>query len=409
RKVTGAGFVALWREEVPEIPDMESLFFDYLAGPGGEAAIDIQLAHTEVDTLRRAAEELGEMVGRYPGVTDVRKGFGKEMPQISFEIKPAGQALGITARDLGQQIRHAFYGAEALRQPREREELRVMVRLPESDRRSLSGLEGLLIKAPDGAEIPIHEAAEVIETTAPVRIERVDGGRVLNVTANVLHNVTNENKVLSALEEKELPDLLRRFPGLRYSFEGTQREQREATKNLSIGLAASLFAIYAIMASLLKSYIQSVIVLLTIPWGLAGAVLGHIVLGFDLSIFSVLGMIALCGMVVNGGFVLAVTRNRYVARGMPIKEATSRAAERRFRPILLTAVTTFLGLGPMIFETNEQALFLVPMAISLGVGTLASSLVVLILVPVGFVILEEMGSLKVREKRPVEDLALASG
>ena len=400
--------VELWRAEVPEIPDIESLFFDYLAGPGGEAEIDIQLAHAEVDTLRLAAEELGEKVARYPGVTDIRKGFGKEMPQISFEIKPAGQALGLTARDLGQQIRNAFYGAEALRQPREREELRVMVRLPESDRRSLSGLEGLLIKAANGAEIPINQAAKIIETTAPVRIERVDGGRVLNVTANVLHNVTNGNKVLSSLERKELPDLLKRFPGLRYSFEGTQREQREATNNLTIGLTASLFAIFAIMAAFLRSYVQSVIVLLTVPWGLAGAILGHIVLGFDLSIFSVLGMIALCGMVVNGGFVLAMTRNRYLARGIPIKEATVRAAERRFRPIFLTAVTTFLGLGPMIFETNEQALFLVPMAISLGVGTLASSLVVLILVPVSFVILEELELLKSREEHSAKDTVLPS-
>jgi len=202
--------------------------------------------------------------------------------------------------------------------------------------------------------------------------------------------------VLAALARNQLPELLRRFPGLRYSFEGSQREQREATKNLSIGLIASLFGIFAIMASLLKSYIQALLVLLTVPWGLAGAVLGHIALGFDLSIFSVLGMIALCGMVVNGGFVLAMTRNRYLARGMPVQAVTRRAAERRFRPILLTAITTFLGLGPMIFETNEQALFLVPMAISLGVGTLASSLVVLILVPVCFVIFEELTMAKSR-------------
>jgi multidrug efflux pump subunit AcrB len=405
RKITGAGFVELWRAEVPEIPDLESLFFDYLVGPGGEAEINIQLAHPEVDTLRRAAEELGEMVARYPGVTDIRKGFGREMPQISFKIKPAGQALGLTARDLGQQIRNAFYGAEALRQPRDREELRVMVRLPEADRKSMSGLEGLLIKAANGAEIPINQAAELIETMAPVRIDRVDGGRVLNVTANVVHSITNGNKVLSALEKKELPELLSHFPGLRYTFEGTQREQREATKNLSIGLTASLFAIFAIMASFLRSYAQSAIVLLTIPWGLAGAVLGHIVLGFDLSIYSVLGMIALCGMVVNGGFVLAMTRIRYVDRGLTLHEATIQSAHRRFRPIFLTAITTFLGLGPMIFETNEQALFLVPMAISLGVGTLASSLVVLILVPVAFVILEETKTIQSPERRRSNDRA----
>ncbi len=403
RKITGAEFVDLWRKEVPEIPDMESLFFDYLVGPGGEAAIYIQLAHPDVSTLRQASEELGDMLARYPGVADIRKGFGKEMPQISFEIKPAGQALGITARDLGQQIRNAFYGAEALRQPREREELRVMVRLPEEDRKSLSALEGLLIKGANGAEIPINQAAEIIETTAPVRIDRVDGGRVVNVTANVVAAVTNGNKVLSAMEKKELPELLRMYPGLRYTFEGEQRDQREATSSLSIGLTASLFAIFAIMASFLRSYSQSAIVLLTIPWGLAGAVLGHIVLGFDLSIYSVLGMIALCGMVVNSGFVLAMTRNRYMLRGLNANEAIVQAAQRRFRPIFLTAVTTFLGLGPMIFETNEQALFLVPMAISLGLGTLASSLVVLILVPVVFVVLEEMNTIAKGKKESVPE------
>ena len=390
REITGEGFVDLWRQEVPEIPDIESLFYDYLVGPGGEAAIFIQLAHPDVDTLRHAAEELGNVLALYPGVTDIRKGFGREMPQISFEIKPAGQALGITARDLGQQIRNSFYGAEALRQPRDRDELRVMVRLPESDRRSLSGLEGLLIKGNNGAEIPISQAAEIIETTAPVRIDRVDGGRVVNVTANVVTSVTNGNKVLKAMEKKELPDLISRFPGLRYTFEGEQRDQREATASLSVGLIASLFAIFAIMASFLRSYTQSVIVLLAIPWGLAGAVLGHILLGFDLSIYSILGMIALCGMVVNGGFVMAMTRNRYMDRGQPANVAIVHAAQRRFRPIFLTGVTTFLGLGPMIFETNEQALFLVPMAISLGLGTLASSIVVLILVPVAFIVIEEI-------------------
>ena len=264
-------------------------------------------------------------------------------------------------------------------------------------------MEGLLIKGANGAEIPINQAARIIETTAPVRIDRVDGGRVVNVTANVIPGVTNGNKVLKALEKKELPELLNRFPGLRYSFEGEQRDQREATRSLSIGLTASLFAIFAIMASILRSYSQSSVVLLTIPWGLAGAVLGHILLGFDLSIYSVLGMIALCGMVVNGGFVLAMTRNRYMDRGMSSREAIIQAAQRRFRPIFLTAITTFLGLGPMIFETNEQALFLVPMAISLGVGTLASSIVVLILVPVVFVVLDEMHEIAgIKQESPPE-------
>lgn len=391
RKITGQQFSEVWRTEIPDIPDVESIFFDYLIGPGGEAEIDIQLAHPDVATLRHAADEVADAVGRYPGVEDVRKSFGREMQQLSFEIKPEGRSLGVTARELGRQIRHAFYGAEALRQPRGSEELRVMVRLPEADRRSLSGIDELLILAPEGGEIPIKQAARIIEDKAPVRIERVDGGRVVNVTANVIPGVTSGNKVLNAFSKDELHGILDRYPGLRYSFEGEQREQRDAMRDLMWGLTAALFAIYAIMAALLRSYVQAFIVLLTIPWSLSGAVLGHELLGFGLSVFSIFGMIALCGMVVNGAFVLAVTRMRLLQRGTPISEVTELAALRRFRPIFLTAVTTFLGLGPMIFETSKQALFLVPMAISLGIGTLASVLVILLLIPSLFGIMEDLG------------------
>ncbi|MCB1229970.1 MAG: efflux RND transporter permease subunit, partial [Verrucomicrobiae bacterium] len=389
RKITGSQFVQIWRDEIGVIPDIESLFFDWLYGPGGEAEVDIQLAHPEIATLRHAADDVAAAIARYSGVEDVRKSFGRQMPQLSFEIKPEGRSLGITARDLGEQIRHAFYGAEALRQPRDRQELRVMVRLPESDRRSMSGLEQLLIRGPDGGEIPISQAAEIKEASAPVRIERVDGGRVVNVTANVIAGVTTGNRVLKAFSKKELPDILRHYPGLRYSFEGEQREQRDAMRELLWGLVGSIAAIYIIMAALLRSYSQAFIVLLTIPWSLSGAVVGHELLGFDLSIFSVFGMIALCGMVVNGAFVLAVTRNRYLERGDDPATVTRMSALRRFRPILLTAITTFLGLGPMIFETSTQALFLVPMAISLGIGTLVSTVVILLLIPASFGISED--------------------
>ncbi|MAS91873.1 MAG: hypothetical protein CMO55_01655 [Verrucomicrobiales bacterium] len=391
RSITGSEFVNLWREEIGTIPDIESLFFDWLFGPGGEAEIDIQLAHPEIETLRHAATEVGDAVSRYPGVADVRKSFGREMPQLGFEIKPAGRSLGITARELGQQIRHSFYGAEALRQPRDRQEVRVMVRLPEEDRRSMSGLEQLLIRSPNGGEIPIAEAAEITETSAPVRIERVDGGRVVNVTANVIADITTGNRVLSAFSKNELPEILKRYPGLRYSFEGEKREERDAMRELMWGLIGSIAAIYVIMAAILQSYVQAGIVLLTIPWSIAGAIFGHELLGFDLSIFSVFGMIALCGMVVNGAFVLAVTRNRYLDRGDEPETVTRMSALRRFRPIVLTAITTFLGLGPMIFETSTQALFLVPMAISLGIGTLVSTAVILLLIPAVFTIFEDLG------------------
>ncbi len=308
RRITGAEFARLWRQEIPAIPDLESLFFDYLIGPGGSAEINIRISHTEVEVLRQAATDVAAAVADYPGVEDVRKGFGTESPQFNFEIKPAGRSLGLTARELGRQIRNAFYGAEALRQPRDREELRVMVKFPEKERRSLSGLENLLIRAPGGGEIPLHQAAKIIPTEAPVLIERVDGARVYHVTANVVPGVTTGNKVLSSFAANELPRILSKYPGVRYSFEGEQREQRESMTSLAWGLVAALFAIYAIMASLLRSYVQALIVFLMIPWGLAGAIVGHVVMGFDLSVFSIFGMLALCGMVVNGAFVMEVTR-----------------------------------------------------------------------------------------------------
>ena len=392
RKVTSGEFAQLWRKEFPALPDVESVFFDYLIGPGGSAEIDIQISHPEVEVLREAAAEVAKAIGKYPGVEDVRKGFGREMPQFNFEITPEGRSLGITARELGQQIRHAFYGAEALRQPMDREELRVMVKFPESERRTLSGLENLLIRVPRGGEIPLRQAAKIELTDAPARITRVDGARVINVTANVVPGITTGNKVLGSFEKTELPQILKRYPQLRHSFEGEQREQREAMNNLSWGLLASLFAIYAIMASLLRSYLQAMVVLLMLPLSLAGAVLGHIIMGFDLSVFSVFGMIALCGMVVNGAFVLELTRDQYLKQGKSPMDAVILAAQRRFRPIMLTALTTFLGLGPMIFETSIQALFLVPMAIALGVGTLVSAVLVLTFIPAVMTLIEDWRS-----------------
>ena len=390
RKITSEEFANRWRDNIGNVPDIESLFFDYLFGPGGSAEIQIELAHPDVDVLQEAANEVAAAIEGYPGVEDIRKSFGRQMPQLNFEIKPEGRAMGITARDLGRQIRHAFFGSEALRQPRDRDELRVMVKLPEEDRRSMSGLEELLIRAPGGGEIPLNQAATIIHDSAPVRIERVDGARVVEVTANVIPGVNNGNKILGDFSQNGLPEILARYPGLRYTFEGEQREQREAMHDLGWGLVASVFAIYAFMAALLRSYLQSFIVMLTIPWSLAGAVVGHVMLGFELSIFSVFGMIALCGMVVNGAFVLAVTRNRYLEQGVPLNMVTTVTSQRRFRPIFLTAITTFLGLMPIMFETSVHSLFLVPMAISLGIGTMVSSVVILMLIPAIFVIMEEL-------------------
>jgi multidrug efflux pump subunit AcrB len=392
RAVTTRRFSELWRQEVGEIAGLESLFFDYLVGPGGSRAINIELMHSDPTTLERAATDLAAALAGYEGVTDIDDGFARGKPQFDFTMRSEGRSLGLDARELGNQVRHAFYGAEALRQQRGRDEVKVKVRLPKSERQSLYNLEGLLIRTPAGGEIPLARAAEIETGRAYTEITRVDGKRVLNVTANVIPGQANENKVLASARAEVLPDLLATYPGLTYSFEGRQREQREALQNLLGGFAFAVLGIFTLLAILFRSYIQAVLVMVSILFGMASALAGHVIMGFDLSIISVFGMIALCGVVINGGLVLTVTANRLRDGGEPAHEAAVSAGVRRFRPIMLTAITTFFGLAPMIFETSVQARFLVPMAISLGYGILFTTVVILLLTPALYVIHHDIQS-----------------
>jgi multidrug efflux pump subunit AcrB len=289
--------------------------------------------------------------------------------------------LGLSARELGKQVRHAFYGAEALRQQRGRDEIKVMVRLPESERRSMLDLEHLLIRTPDGGEVPLERAVRIKNSRAYTEINRVDGNRVLNVTANVVPGKGNENKILASLKSDYMSKLLAKHTGLKYSFQGRQRDQRKAVKDLFTGIAFALPGIFALLAILFRSYAKAIIVMVSIPFGLVGALAGHIIMGYDLSIISVFGMIALCGVLVNDGLVFTVTANRLIEEGERPFEASFKAATRRFRPIVLTSLTTFFGLAPMIFEQSVQARFLIPMAISLGFGLLFTTVIILFLTP----------------------------
>ncbi|MCK4839830.1 MAG: efflux RND transporter permease subunit [Desulfobulbaceae bacterium] len=381
RTISTREFSKVWRQEVGEIEGLEKLFFDYLVGPGGSSAINVELTHPDPATLELAAANLADSLANFSGVTDINDGFAKGKPQLDFKMRPEGRSMGLTAKDLGSQLRHSFYGAEALRQQRGRDEIKVMVRLPASERDSLFNLEQLLIRTPDGGEIPLKDAASLTHNRAYTEITRVDGKRVLNVTANVVPGQANENMVLASLKENYMPDLLARYSGLRYSFQGRQREQRKAVKNLLYGICFALPAIFCLLAALFRSYAQGMLIMVSIPFGLVSALLGHIIMGYDLSIISIFGMIALCGIVVNGGLVFTVTANRLTDEGEEPIEAAYKAAIRRFRPIILTAFTTFFGLAPMIFEQSIQARFLVPMAISLGYGILFSTIVILLLNP----------------------------
>ncbi|MBC8414095.1 MAG: efflux RND transporter permease subunit [Nitrospira sp.] len=390
RSITTRKFSTLWRSEVGEIAGLESLFFDYLIGPGGSSAINIELTHPDPVTLESAASELAGALSDYDGVTDIDDGYARGKTQFDFSLTSEGRSLGLMPRELGTQVRHAFHGAEALRKQRGRDEVRVKVRLPETERVSLYDLEGLMIRLPQGGEIPLARAAAMKSGRAYTEINRVDGRRVLNVTGNVIQGMANENKVLASVKAEFMPKFISKYPGLKYSFEGRERERRKAFKQLLAGLGFALLGIFTLLAALFRSYVQAIFVMVSILFGLASAVVGHVLMGYELSIISMFGMIALCGIVINGGLVLTVTANRMCDNGSSDEESAINAGARRFRPIILTALTTFIGLAPMIFETSVQARFLIPMAISLGYGILFTTFVILLLTPALYVIQKDL-------------------
>jgi len=392
RKITTRDFSVEWRKEVGEIPGLERLFFDFVIGPGGSAAINVELTHPDSRTLEAAAADLAVELADYNGVIDIDDGFAKGKPQFDFKLTAEGRSMGMTARSLGSQVRHSFYGAEALRQQRGRDEVKVMVRLPEEERRSLYNLEELIVFTPEGGEVQLDRAARMTKGRAYTEIDRVEGKRVLNVKASVVQGLTNENKVIASLKNSGyLSELVARYPGLKYGFEGRQREQRQSIQDLMTGLGFAMAGIFCFLAIPFRSYAQAFMVILSIPFGLVCALFGHIIMGYDLSIISIFGMIALCGIVINGGLVFVITANKMLREeGKTPYEAAYMAARRRFRPIMLTSLTTFFGLAPMIFEQSVQARFLVPMAISLGYGILFSAGIVLLLTPALYVIHQEI-------------------
>ena len=400
RKISGVEFANRWREEVGEIVGAESTNFTGIIQAAGGPPIDIQLSHQNTEVLETAATELANELRIYKGVSDINDGVAPGKPQISFRLKPEARGLQITSRDLAEQVRGAFYGAEALRQQRGRNEMKVMVRLPEEERKTVYTIEELVIRTPQGGEIPISEAAEVTYDRAYTSIKRTDGRRIQSITADVDEQVANANQIVEEVKETILPPLLQKYPGLSFNLEGEQREQQESLEAMARGFAFALFGIYALLAIPFKSYIQPLIVMLSIPFGIIGAILGHILLGYELSIVSMFGIVALAGVVVNDSLVLVVTINEHLrVEKMPVMEAVIESARRRFRPIMLTSLTTFFGLSPMIFETSMQARFLIPMAVSLGFGILFSTLIIMLITTSVYLILEDVKSYFIRRNQ----------
>jgi multidrug efflux pump subunit AcrB len=298
--------------------------------------------------------------------------------------------LGVTLSDLARQVRQGFYGEEAQRIQRGRDDIRVMVRYPESERRSLANIEDMRIRRPDGSEIPFREVADRKDGRGYANIKRVDRRRVVNVSADVDENAASTTEINRELYSQVLPRLKRQYPGLQYRPAGERRERNESLGSLRINFATALLAIYGLPAVQFTSYAQPAIVMSAIPFGIVGATIGHLLLGFNLSILSLFGIVALSGVVVNDSLIMIDLINRERKSGIPISQVIRDCATRRFRPIMLTTLTTFLGLAPMMLERSLQARFLIPMAVSLAFGVMFATLITLFLVPSLYMILEDI-------------------
>jgi multidrug efflux pump subunit AcrB len=388
RGISSSEIAGKWRQSVKDVPGADSISIVSSLVRFG-ANIDVQFAHEDFDVLEKARDRIRRSLEAYPGVSDIADNYSKGERELKLKLKPEARTLGITEEDLGRQVRSAFYGAEALRIQRGRNEVKVMVRYPEKYRKSLGDLESLRIRTDSGGEIPFSQAAYVYEGRGFSQIKRTDRKRVINITASVDSKVANAKEILLDLENTMLDQLTVDYPGLTYNLEGEEKERKESMGSMGRGYMLALMLIYTLLAIPFRSYLQPFIIMFSIPFGVVGSIIGHIIMGFNLSILSIFGIVALTGVVVNDSLLLIDFINQKRKQGIELFQAVVESGQRRFRPIILTSLTTSLGLTPIILEKSVQAQFLIPMAISLGFGILFATLITLLLVPSLYVILED--------------------
>ena len=398
RPISTDQFVKEWRKETGDIAGIEYIrFASDSGGPGSGSALTIELSHRDLNVLELASGDLAEALRFYPRVSDIDDGFAPGKQQLDFTLTERARSLGLSVTDVARQVRHAYDGIDVLRQQRGRNEVTVVVRLPEAERISEFDLEQMILRSPAGIEIPLSESVHIERGRAYISIDRRNGRRVVTLSADV-NPRSQAGQVISSLEEEVLPQLKERYNGLSVSYEGRQADLAESMKGLFMGLLLAMMIIYLLLAIPFRSYSQPAIIMVSIPFGMIGAIIGHVLMGYSLSIMSLFGVVALSGVVVNDSLVMIDFANRCRREGMTPHDAILAAGIQRFRPILLTTLTTFCGLGPMIFETSRQARFLIPMAISLGFGILFATVIALILVPVLYLVVEDLRG----QRRPGE-------
>ncbi len=390
RDFTAAQLTDLWQAEMPNLAGLEAISFSSSVGPAAGAAVDVQLAHSDTDVLEAASGEMTDILRSFPALKNVNNGYAAGKPQLDFTLKPMAKTLGLTSNDIARQLRSSFYGAEAIREQRDRNELKVMVRLPEAQRTSEYDLERLRIRTPAGGFVPLGAVAALSRGQAPTSIQRESGVRKVNVSAELGPGQQSAQEVLSILQAETFAELGAKYPGLTVELAGQQREQSETNAALGRSFILALFVMYTLLAVPFKSYVQPAVVMAAIPMGFAGAVFGHLLMGYPLSIISMFGVVALSGVVINDSLVLIdATNEQRRSHGASALDAIVWGGTRRLRPILLTSLTTFFGLAPMIAEQSVQAKFLIPMAISLGFGVLFATGIILVLVPALYLVVED--------------------
>ena len=380
RDVSATDMQQEWREAIGPLPEAKSLTISAELISFG-APVHLELSHPDPDRLPPIGDAVMARLREFAGVFDVQADQERGLREIQLDLLPEARTLGLTLDNLARQVRSAFFGDEALRVQRGREDMRVYVRLPEEERNAISDVEGYLVRTPGGGEVPLGRVASVRFGSSPTTILRKDGQRVLTVTADVNTAIVTGDEVTNLLERSIIPEIASLNPGLTHSFGGEQQEQLESFDALGGGFALALLVIYALLAIPFGSYSKPLIIMAAIPFGIIGAVLGHVILGLQMAIMSLFGIIGLSGVVVNDSLVMIDFINERLRQGMPGREAIIEGAKARFRPILLTSITTFLGVAPLVFETSLQAQFLIPMAASLGFGILFATVVLMMIVP----------------------------
>lgn len=379
-----------WRKGIGQIPGAESLLFRAEIGRGGDP-IDVQLSGRSLEQLAEVIAQVRTRLAQYPGVFDINDNLSSGKEELQLELTTQGHALGLSRAEVIRQVRQAFFGVEVQRVQRGRDDVRVMVRLPAQERNALADLEGMLIHTASGGSVPLSHVATFISGRSPATIYRIDHYRTVNVRADVDKTSVNM-QVLQQDLKAFLDELQQQYPSIRYQLEGEAKEQSEAFSSLGWGLVFVLFVIYSLLAIPFKSYAQPLIVMSVMPFAAIGAMLGHWLMGMNLTIMSILGLMALLGVVVNDSLVLVDFINQRRRSKSGLLKALLLAGTVRFRPVMLTSATTFIGLMPLLFEKSTQAQFLIPMAVSLGFGILFATLITLVMVPINYLLLANVQS-----------------